>query len=139
MASSSKPKNVLAQPVKDSPVEPSGILPSRPPRKTKWWAYVGLVLTLVLAYPAWRYNVYNSRLNGALSDLVQGDPEAAISKLELEQKAQPNNAEIVYWLKTRTSATLFFDTVNCSSHTFSLSTRRVLAYYIGRTHAKFRC
>lgn len=69
-----------------------------PRRKTRWWTYVILVICLALAWPLYQYNVSNSRKQQALASLEEGNPEAAIKLLEMEQRAHPASAEIAYWL-----------------------------------------
>src|SRR5690348_15925013 len=69
-----------------------------PRRKTRWWTYVLLAVCVALAFPLYQYNLSNSRKQKALAALEEGNPEAAITLLQIEQQAHPTSAEIAYWL-----------------------------------------
>gem|GEM_PF-526841 len=69
-----------------------------PRRKTRWWTYVILAICLALAWPLYQYNLSNSRKQQALAAMEEGNPEAAIAVLEIEQRAHPASAEIAYWM-----------------------------------------
>jgi tetratricopeptide (TPR) repeat protein len=69
-----------------------------PRRKTRWWTWVALAACLAAAFPLYQYNLSNWRLQSALGSLENGEPEAAIALLEIEQKAHPQSAELAYWM-----------------------------------------
>jgi tetratricopeptide (TPR) repeat protein len=68
------------------------------PRRTKWWAYVLLILALALAWPAIQYNISYRRMAGAHDDMAQGNLDEAIRKLEIEARIRPQSGEVAYWL-----------------------------------------
>ena len=72
--------------------------PSVPRRKTSWWAYVAGALCLTAAWPIYQYYASSWQMQNALAALAAGDPNTAISKLEIEEKSHPGSAELVYWL-----------------------------------------
>src|SRR5688572_17830505 len=69
-----------------------------PRRKTRWWTYAVGLVCLALAWPLYQYNVSNSRKQQALAAMEEGNPEAAITLLEIEQQAHPTSPEIAYWM-----------------------------------------